>query len=275
MKSKQLKTLGLCFIILSGMASSITHAARDNNERRDKNQERNENGDRKVYRNERKSNNEHNENRNERKNHYERKEARQERRDDKKYDHNKNYHQDRRYQHDRYYPRRGISISILPSRHHTIRYRNSNYYYSSGIWYRPFGATFTVVAPPFGLIVPILPPFYSTVWFHSTPYYYANDVYYVWRPGLNGYQVTEPPEEIVQGTPQIDAEELIIYPKQGQNEKKQADDRYECHSWGKSQTQYDPTKPPENMPVSELNQKRSNYQRAMRACLEGRGYSVR
>ncbi len=187
----------------------------------------------------------------------------------------KDYRHDNRYHHDRYYPRSGYSLKALPSRHYTIRHRNKSYYYFGGIWYRPSGARFVVVVPPIGVVVPVLPPFYTTIWFRSVPYYYANNVYYIWRPDLNGYVVTEPPQGIVKETPPIMADELYIYPKQGQSKQQQADDRFECHRWSVKQTNYDPTKPPENLSVNELNLKRQNYQTAIRTCLEGRGYSVR
>ncbi len=186
----------------------------------------------------------------------------------------KDYHYDKRYSHDRYYPRSGISITVLPSSHHKIHYHDSYFYFSAGIWYRPAGGTYVVVRPPIGIVVPVLPPFYTTVWFYGVPYYYANDVYYVWRPDVNGYVVTAPPAETSQDPVPL-ADQLFIYPKQGQSEQKQADDRYACHRWGVEQTGYDPTRPPQDMNVEELNRKREDYQRAMRACLEGRGYSVR
>jgi hypothetical protein len=147
--------------------------------------------------------------------------------------------------------------------------------YFSGVWYLPSGSNFVVVRPPIGIVVPILPPFYTTIWLHGTAYYYANDVYYVWRPDLNDYQVTAAPSAENQPTPPYTADELFIYPKQGQSEQLQADDRYACHRWGIDQTGYDPTQPPGNLPVNELSRLREDYNRAMKACLEGRGYSVR
>jgi len=187
----------------------------------------------------------------------------------------KDYRLDKRYQHNRYYPRVGHHVNILPQRNYTIRYRDTHYYYFGGIWYRPSGIGFVVLAPPIGVIVPVLPSFYTTIWFHGVPYYYANDVYYVWRPDRNSYVVTAPPQEIVDETPPVMVDELFIYPKQGQSEQQQADDRYACYSWGVKQTNYDPTKPQKNMSVGELSRKMEDYQRAMKACLEGKGYSVR
>ena len=37
-------------------------------------------------------------------------------------------------------------------------------------------------------------------------------------------------------------DELFVYPKQGQSEEKQAEDRYQCHSWSVGQTGFDPTR---------------------------------
>ena len=186
----------------------------------------------------------------------------------------KDYRLDDRYRHDHYYPRPGANIKTLPSRHYRVPYKDSYFYFSAGIWYRPYGSYFIVSRPPIGIIVPVLPPFYTTVWFYGVPYYYANDVYYVWRPDLNAYIVTEPPAQTA-ADPVPLAEQLYIYPARGQSEQQQADDRYACHRWGVEQTSYDPTQPPQGLSLDELNNKRENYQRAMRACLEGRGYTVR
>jgi hypothetical protein len=38
--------------------------------------------------------------------------------------------------------------------------------------------------------------------------------------------------------------EILMYPKKGQSQAQQDKDRYECHSWAKGQTGYDPTAPP-------------------------------
>lgn len=182
---------------------------------------------------------------------------------------------DKRYDHNRPYPRDGYTVRALPERRPPIRYRDRSYFYFGGTWYLPSGPDYVVVRPPVGIIVPILPPYYTTVWLYGTPYYYANDTYYVWRPDLHGYQVSNPPAVEDKPEPTYLADELFIYPKQGQKEQQQADDRYACHRWGVDQTGYDPTQPPSNVAATELSKMREDYHRAMRACLEGRGYSVR
>lgn len=182
---------------------------------------------------------------------------------------------DSRYRLNRTYARRGTYIDRLPFRRPPIHFRNNDYFYQRGVWYRPSGSRFIITVPPIGIVVPILPPFYATVWARGIPHYYANDVYYTWRPSLNGYVVIEPPKEISEEEPPLIADELFIYPKKDQSEQQQADDRYSCHQWSVSQTRYDPTQPPENIAATILNDKREDYQRAMRACLEGKDYSVR
>jgi hypothetical protein len=42
-----------------------------------------------------------------------------------------------------------------------------------------------------------------------------------------------------------------------------------------SQTHYDPTQPNSGVPGTQLNQMRADYQRAMGACLDGRGYTMK
>ena len=187
----------------------------------------------------------------------------------------KDYRLDHRYSHDRYYPRPGYNIVKLPPKHYSIRYHDAYYYFHGGIWYHPVGTRFVVIAPPIGIVVPFLPAFYTTIWFGGIPYYYANDVYYVWDPARDGYVVTNPPADLTEQQPAFVPDELYIYPKQGQSPQKQADDRFACHQWSVKQTGYDPTQPPHDLTQSEINANREDYQRAMRACLEGRGYSVR
>ena len=184
---------------------------------------------------------------------------------------------DSRYRHDRSYPVRGRYVQRLPRDHRVIVHGGSRYYYRGGVWYRPYGPRFAVIAPPFGVVVPYLPPYYATVWFGGIPYYYANEVYYTRVP--NGYAVVAPPSGEASETPppEIEApiEQLFIYPRQGQSEEQQAKDRYECHAWAVQQTGYDPTRPREEDLADPASQKPDDYRRAMGACLDGRGYTVK
>ncbi|HYA14367.1 MAG TPA: DUF6515 family protein [Syntrophales bacterium] len=179
---------------------------------------------------------------------------------------------DSRYHHDRVYPVRGHYVDAVPRGHHVVVYGHSRYYFYGGVWYRPYGPRFVVVAPPFGLVVPFLPLYYSTIWVGGIPYYYANEVYYTQAPG--GYMVVEPPKGEVKEAP-VSEDRLFIYPRKGQSENQQSNDRYECHRWAVNQTHYDPTQPPGSAPEAQPGQKRAEYYRAMGACLDARGYTVK
>jgi hypothetical protein len=181
---------------------------------------------------------------------------------------------DNRYRHDHYYPPRGYIAPALPPGHRIIPYHGQNYYYHGGVWYRPYNSRFIVVLPPVGLVVPFLPSFYTTIWIGGLPYYYAGGVYYMWRPEQRAYVVSEaPPASEVSEVPAT-PDQMFIYPKKGQSEQQQATDRYQCHSWASNQTGFDPTQPQANLSESQHASKRADYQRAMKACLEARGYSV-
>jgi len=192
---------------------------------------------------------------------------------------NRGYVLDNRYNHGHYYPPRGYAVGALPRGYVTVNYRGGPYYYHQGIWYRPGGGRFVVVRPAFGLYVPFLPAFYTTVWFGGAPYYYADDVYYSWRADRRQYEVVDAPGG-AQGAsttppPGQQSSDLFIYPKNGQNEEQQAKDKYECHSWAANQSGFDPTQPLGGVAENQASSKRDDYQRAMGACLEARGYSVK
>ena len=70
-------------------------------------------------------------------------------------------------------------------------------------------------------------------------------------------------------------EKLFIYPRQNQSDQQQATDRYECHRWAVGQTGFDPTQLTAGPQDDSKGLRRADYSRAMTACLEGRGYTVR
>jgi hypothetical protein len=110
----------------------------------------------------------------------------------------------------------------------------------------------------------------------AAPYYYAP--YYSPYYASPTVIIREQPPVYFQPAPSVtppSTERIFVYPRQGQSEELQAKDRYECHSWAVSQTHYDPTQPASGMPAAQLNQMRADYQRAMGACLDGRGYTMK
>jgi hypothetical protein len=179
---------------------------------------------------------------------------------------------------DRHYPREGHVVRSLPyERHVVVAPGGSRYFYSRGVWYAPRGPSYVVVHAPIGLYVPVLPPFYTTLWFGGVPYFYADNSYYLWREQQHSYEVVDPPEQTsgAASSSSAGSDEIFTYPKSGQSADQQAKDRYECHRWAKDETQFDPTQPGGGVADNQNASKRADYRRAMTACLEGRGYSVK
>jgi hypothetical protein len=162
----------------------------------------------------------------------------------------------------------------------------------------------------------VLAPYYYPSYYYQ-PYYYSTDAY---SPDYSPPPVViqEQPPVYVQPAPSVlpsASERIFVYPRQGQSEKLQAKDHYECHRWAVSQTHYDPTQstnsaaevyiwvdekgdkhitnqPPDTstkmigketykrdlpggMSAAPLNQMRADYQRAMSACLDAHEYTVK
>ena len=190
---------------------------------------------------------------------------------------------DSRYNHGRYYPPLGSVRPALPDAYRPYYRGGDRYYFSGGVWYAPRGPGFVVVRPPVGLVISVLPPYYSTVWYSGVPYYYADNVYYTWQPDANGYAVVDTPPGVSDdpdaqpdAAPPADNStmDLIVYPKEGQSKEQQAADKFECHTWAKGQTGFDPTQPNGGGSPQDADVNRSNYNRAMSACLQARGYQV-
>lgn len=185
---------------------------------------------------------------------------------------------DSRYHHDRPYINRGVFVRGLPRNSLDAQFGGRRYFFAGGAWYLPRGAGFVVVAPPLGLLAPALPPFYTTLWVGGVPYYYANDVYYVYRGPVRGYEVVAPPPvpaAAPASPPPPRSAQQFIYPNQGQSAEQQATDRYQCHAWAAQQTGFDPAAPNGGVSAGERQGRRADYDRAERACLEGRGYTVK
>ncbi|MGH8260536.1 MAG: DUF6515 family protein [Steroidobacteraceae bacterium] len=187
-------------------------------------------------------------------------------------------HYDDRFHHDHVYVNRGVVVQALPRDRYEVVHGRSHYFFAGGMWYAPRGPSFVVVAPPIGVFVPVPPPFYTTIWFGGVPYYYADDAYYLYRGPNVGYEVVDAPPDASAATAQApgpSGEQLFIYPNNGQSPDQQARDRYECHSWASNQTGFDPTAANGGVPSDQTAGKRADYDRAMSACLEGRGYTVK
>jgi hypothetical protein len=171
---------------------------------------------------------------------------------------------DQRYRHDHYYPPHGYAMPVLPGGSISIAFGGGNWFFHAGVWFRPYGGRFIVSVPPIGIVVPLLPPAYATVWIGGLPYYYANGVYYAAAPG--GYAVVAQPPgadtaQPVAVPPHKPLPDPIIYPRNAQSAAQTEADRQECNRWATAQ--------PSAMADAEV------FQRAVAACMDGRGYTVR
>jgi len=152
-------------------------------------------------------------------------------------------------------------------------------YWNGGWWPRAYYGL------GFSWFLPVLPLAYTTYSWGGVPYYYANDVYYTYDPGYQGYIATDPPPvadssgsaaasgdasapppDAAQAGPNgpLDGApaQIFMYPKNGQSAEQTAADRAACQQWATEQ-------------AGSVAQNGANYNRAMVACVEGRGYSAR
>ena len=148
----------------------------------------------------------------------------------------------------------------------SVGFRGGNYFFHGGVWFRPYGGRYMVVTPPLGIFLPVLPPDYATLWVGGMPYYYADGVYYNTAPGQGYVVVAAPPgADTVQPTPPPAptpaAPDPIIYPRNNQSAAQTEVDRRDCNSWATTQ--------PNAMADAKV------FQRAVEACMDGRGYTVR
>ena len=136
-------------------------------------------------------------------------------------------------------------------------------------WYLP--------AVPFGAM---------TIWFGNVPYYYVNRVYYLWSPSYDGYVVADPPPVASRAPTSASAVSspaeagqgrgvlgLRVIPLKGQSKQQTANDQYACNEWAVSQSGFNPISPAQDAHASSSS--RNDYRRALTACLNARGYSVR
>jgi hypothetical protein len=123
-------------------------------------------------------------------------------------------------------------------------------------------------------------PYY---WYGGWPYYYP-PAYYYSPPPVYDYSTPPPylppaysnpsPGEVTPAPSQ--GGQVFIYPRQGQGQEKQAKDWNECQAWATQQTGVDLTKPPPTgMSETQLVPKSEGYYRALDACMDGRGYTIR
>ncbi len=178
----------------------------------------------------------------------------------------------RRGHHSRRHYSVGHKLRRLPRNHSRFSWNNYSYFYGNGYFYRPSSYGYVVVGAPLGFRLSVLPLGYATFYLASDRYHYVNDTYYRWYSDTNDYEVVDEPNgaaDALYRVSEIAAASLYIYPTQGQTEEQRDQDRFECHLWAVDESGFDPSYSDADKAGYE------NYRRAMTACLEGRGYSVK
>ncbi|ANN76620.1 hypothetical protein [Bordetella flabilis] len=119
------------------------------------------------------------------------------------------------------------------------------------------------------------PAYYGPSVVYTTPYYaapvYGAPVYaappVVYAPPPAPVYVAPPAQYTA---PSPSAGNLIAYPARGQTQAQQTRDRSECQGWAMNQSGFDPA----HVTEYTTNVMVDSYNRAMAACMTGRGYSV-
>ncbi|HKI75119.1 MAG TPA: DUF6515 family protein, partial [Pseudomonadales bacterium] len=154
----------------------------------------------------------------------------------------------------------------LPDRHVVINVRRHPYYYYGGTYYDRWNGSFVIINAPIGARIGTLPSGYLSFMIGPTRYFYFGGTYYIHNH--DEYEVVQAPAEADQIVNAAE-QEMIIYPAKGQSQDQLDKDRYECHRWAVSQTGFDPSANDPNLSM------KPDYNRAMSACLEARGYVVK
>ncbi|MES2003847.1 MAG: DUF6515 family protein [Bacteroidota bacterium] len=91
----------------------------------------------------------------------------------------------------RYYPARGQVFVHLPGPSISLQFGGNPFYYSGGLFYRPYGSYYSIAPAPIGIHVNILPRGYWSLRWGGYPYYYYNGIFY--RQSNNAYEVVQAP----------------------------------------------------------------------------------
>ncbi|CAA0079450.1 Uncharacterised protein [Halioglobus japonicus] len=172
-----------------------------------------------------------------------------------------------------HYPAIGEQVRAVPPNARSIKVNRQSYRYHNGSFYRPGpSGAYVVVQAPIGASVDALAPGYISFGIGPSRYFFANFTYYMWNEDRTAYVVVEKPqgaETAMAAQQESSSADIYVYPNKAQSTEQQGRDRYECYLWAVKQSAYDPV-------AGEADAARaSDYQRALAACLEGRGYTVR
>jgi hypothetical protein len=168
-----------------------------------------------------------------------------------------------------YYPGYAWWFPVMPIGYATYWWGGMPYYYWNNVYYTwsPGYNGYVVTDPP-PVATDIVPDASADQYEQAPPAQYSDQAqqpgqYPAQPPGQ--YSPPAGPPALSSGS----GADLYLYPRNGQNDAQQQNDRYECHSWAVGQTGFDPTR------SGPQSGNEATYRRAMVACLDARGYSAR
>lgn len=166
----------------------------------------------------------------------------------------------------------GHRIHILPNKHKSMTVRGIKYFYHAGVFYQRASAGFVVVTSPVGAHINALGRGFISFQVGARRYFHVNATYYIRDKKTKEYIVIDKPKgapgQLVAANKPTSGK-IFIYPRENQKKAKQGQDRYECHLWAVEKSGLDPSH------SEYLTEDKGDYHRAITACLEGRGYTVR
>ena len=166
------------------------------------------------------------------------------------------------------YHRPGHKVQSVPKSSVVVNVGRSKYHYHNGVYYRARGNSYVVVAAPLGARVRSLPVGFVSFGIGVNRYFFVNSTYYLWHDDTKEYVVVEKPAGADEALTESSSGEIFVYPANGQTAEQTDRDRYECHRWAADESGFDPTKPNQSPAL------KTDYDRAISACLVGRGYTV-
>lgn len=91
----------------------------------------------------------------------------------------------------RYFPVRGQVFYHTPESLIRINFGGNPYFFSDGMFYKPYGRYYQIVPPPIGITINVLPYGYWPLRWGAFHYVYFNGIFY--RPNNNAYEVVQAP----------------------------------------------------------------------------------
>jgi hypothetical protein len=98
------------------------------------------------------------------------------------------------YKHRKYtkLPKWGARVTKIHTKASLLKWRNHNYYFHSGVYYRKINNKYRIVAAPIGIRIAVLPTEATKIVVRHKPYYYYYGTFYI-KQKDNSFETTNPP----------------------------------------------------------------------------------